>query len=380
MFTWPETLAWFTKHAIRTNPYTAYQNSQQWIGIPANEDREDKRKVQQLLFFSTDASHSAARTFLDTREGSIGRDLWEEFKWICDDRGWYEYMEAPPHNGGSLRKMRKIALIRQAVVPSAWYHAHVTQSIVSAAEDRNMLVSLHHVDPQNLAEGIQKVRRNAQPDAFIFLRLSPDEAAIKMLNGKPAALVHAHRKEYKFPVTTNVVACHDAIPRDLRQELNDIPDDAEVVLVTMPQERGRGSLRNDRIRKMCKGLERFGPNLQTVTIQDYSSRHGMRVFQEHREASAYVTTCDEVAVELKHLCAVGRSNRNYRIVGFDNSPLAKAEKISSFAQELDKIGPKVIEKLIQFANPGPDWPPVFEEIPLVVRLVTRRTDRPETKH
>ena len=213
----------------------------------------------------------------------------------------------------------------------------------------------------------------------------------------PIVLVHADRYRYPKPVVANVIPNQEHIEQDLRSWIDRYlpsPTPArtlksramrKAVLITMPMESPCSdlppiapgidpSIRNDRIARLVRALRDFRlPPAPEGEVPDYRFRHAVDVYQRHGDADLFVSLSDQIAVGLKHLLIAAGKPWRHRIVGFDDSPLAKEEQLASFSQSLDRIGFVVVDQLCRLRRSGTlNWPE-FQELPTGVHLEMRCT-------
>lgn len=171
----------------------------------------------------------------------------------------------------------------------------------------------------------------------------------------------------------NIVPVHDEVPGSLHRLLKKkrIPPSARVVVVAMPREKDRGSIRNDRIGSVLEGLKEWNPDL--ITIPSYSPENAWQIFTTVPDADFYVVLSEQVAVVLKDLLRARREDRKSRadrITGFDNGETARRANLTTFDQQLPAIGNRAIAKLRSCVNSDTSEMP-FEEIRLLTTLVER---------
>lgn len=277
------------------------------------------------------------------------------------------------------------------------YHLAVIRSMIRAAATENVALLPHELPwgyPMNDSTADQAGRfvTKFAIDAVVMIRLTPTARFLKQMqfDGRPVPvmLVHADRRKYRAPVVANVVPDHSKIQRELSGWLCTQTHirghrNPKVVMVTMQRERqqrqssktppGVQSIRNERIARVWAALEGF--KRMHVEVPDYSFRHAIKVWEAYRDASAYVCLSDQLALGLKILML----NRGFterdcrqRIVGFDGTPAAEAEKIVSLSQSLEELGDCTLKYLCQFlarvGAPGFSFPLKAEEIFIPVRL------------
>lgn len=361
---------WFARYGGPIDPVDAAAAWAEWD----DRQRPYDQRIRMALRIGSDLSESAVRFYVT---GKNRHKLGQRARWILErlsralgfEPEWRSMIgqqsAMPPHDA---RRVRELALVTELDVPSPSYHWEVIGSIVRRGSQRNVKVSIHPVEPQDLEAELNRLVANTDCDATILLRLSPNKACVELLShgGVPAVLIHADRKKYARPVLANLVTSHETLRDELRKKITKHGADW-VVVVSMDYESDQRSVRNERINTVLESLQ--GLRVEHVKIPDYSFRHAARVVEEHAHAGAYVALGDELGVAIRQLCAAA-GKEGKLVVGFDGSWLARAEGLPSFDQELAEIGPVAIDLLcdrIRESGSG-EWPPC-EEIEMPVRLL-----------
>jgi len=216
--------------------------------------------------------------------------------------------------------------------------------------------------------------------------LTPDEDSLTRLSNIPVVLVHADRRVYHRPVIANIVPNQERITTDLKRWLDLAHRDPRsralgrkrpVVLVTLPEEGSAGSIRNERIRCVRDAIATSKRAIEFV--DDFSFRHALKVFRAHPDA-IFVCLSDEMAVAIEHLIVAGSGDPSNRVVGFDNSDLARLEDIPSFDQHLQECAHQAWHMLynaVVMHNLEQNWPDFVQKELLPTQLVVRFCqDRP----
>ena len=172
-----------------------------------------------MLRLASGLSPAAVRTFVEHRDGGLAWITWQRLANICSFMNWGQLMKAPAKRNNTHAQLRRIALLVEFEIPSKTYHWSVLKSISEFTAERNIDLSICPVVPGGLARAVASAVKNHDPDAFILVRLSPDEETMKALQDIPTILVHADRREYDAPVIGNLVCDHKHVAEDLRNYL-----------------------------------------------------------------------------------------------------------------------------------------------------------------
>jgi DNA-binding LacI/PurR family transcriptional regulator len=390
--------AWFRAHGLGgVDPIHAAAEWWSWLDA---RSRSQEARLRKALELASGLSEAAIRHYRAGRAYKLGSRMLQELDALARLLG----RTAPPRarregvEAGRCRGQRQVALLTPlADLPSQSYHLEVIRGIVAGTSRHALATALHAVEPDELEPALAGLLRASRPDAVVLLRLTPDPGALDLLARRrvPAVLVHADRYRYPSPpVLAHVIPAQEPIARAIEDWARRIVEpprrrqrspriEGGVVVVAMPRERPGGhlepisgidpSLRNRRIDLVLEGLRDFQPAVAFVA--DYSFRHAPAVLAAHPDASAFVCLGDELAVALKHLlAATGRDWRD-RVLGFDDSRLAQAEQISSFGQQLERIGAVVADRIgerLRSASGDCTAPwPEFVEVATDVYLVSR---------
>jgi DNA-binding LacI/PurR family transcriptional regulator len=292
------------------------------------------------------------------------------------------------------RSERRVALLVElARVPSRPFHMEVIRSVLDGAATHNLSLSLHEAQPSNLAEEIERILRHYTLDGLILLRLTPDRRTAAVLKKwkMPTVLIHAHRLRYPcLPFIANVVPNQEQLGDWVRAwVLRELPGDSQqprhlvtkIVMVAMPDENTpvdfepietgiEPAIRNKRKRAIIEALKDYP--LVVETIEDYSFRHAYAIGRQHENASEWIALSDEVGVALKHVLLAADQSSSPRIIGFDDSDLARLEKITSIGQHVEQVGLMAVDALSSwFVNQTQDK--VCEELTTDLQLTLRST-------
>lgn len=135
------------------------------------------------------------------------------------------------------------------------------------------------------------------------------------------------------------------------------------------------SVRNERIDLILKGIGDAGLESRCFETPDYAAAHAYDLVNKFSDALGWVCLSDELSVGvLQTLEARGVSGARRRIIGFDDSTLARRHSITSFTQHVPDIGKQLAETFASFFRgtrvPGSAWPE-FVEKTIPVELVRR---------
>ena len=377
----------FIDHGLK-DPVEAARLWKEWIAKPRK--RSEQAKYRKVLELASGLSTSSVRHYLEGRSEKLGEQTRLRLADISKALGQPLPEEPPELQSVPKRSLRRVALVVDTELPdlpSPTYHLEIIHRILLSALRRHIATALFEVSRQpQLSIAIERILRTSRSDAIIMLRLTPDHKSLQILEraGVPTILVHADKTTYPTPpILANIVPFQEPLEQLVRGWVHNLPKHPElqqkleskeqpyIVVVAMPDE-DNVSIRTQRKYLINKGLEGF--NWVVRSVPDYSFRHALDVFQKYPDAQAYVCLSDQIAVGIKHLLiATGKSHRN-RIIGFDDSDLAKQENLTSFGQQLEKIGDLAIEKLVAWFGGQSEWkkePLGFEEIQTDMYLVQR---------
>jgi len=390
------TKKWFTRHGSIPDGAAAYEQWRHWLRkYPGRSDETKHRKALEL---ASGLSATAISLYFNGKAARLGDVTRHRLDSLSRDLG-----RTPPdvktrHKRGPVtRRLKQVALMTELVgIPSPSFHMEVLRGFMRKAAN-SFAVALHEVTRANLSSDVGRVVRTFRPDAVIMVRLTPDAESLEELRQEliPTVLIHAARYDYPVPpVLANIVPGQETILEDLKAWASrlrkgnaslgrsEYENRSDVIVVTIQDEKPRQDfqakrkvpgIRNERIKLILKALREFAPKRHVVP--DYTFRHALQVFEAYPRAQAYVCLSDEIAVGLKHLVtASGREPRPW-VVGFDDSQLAREERITSFGQHLDEVGGRAVEQLVRWFERNPSavvtWPEKFEEVPTDIQLVLR---------
>jgi DNA-binding LacI/PurR family transcriptional regulator len=381
---------WFKKNGF-TDPDRTVDLWTEWL----SKERKDKAKYKKVLELATGLHSSAIGHYLS---GVRAYKLSERTLLKLDSISRSLGMEPTGRKTkrtqhGLSRAEKRVAILTELTVPSLYYHMEVIRGVLRGIARYNMIAELYEATRTDDTLDIHHITRSFRPDAYVLIRITPDARMMGILQAteKPVILIHADRLRYPCPpVLINIVPdqeqliyfIHDWALR-LQENIQSTISTPKVVVVAMPdeyvaydydplQENSLPSIRNQRKQLVLNACEAYNPILET--IPDYSFRHALEVFRRHRSANAFICLSDEVAVGLLHLCKVVSGTSFARVVGFDDSPLAKAENLTSFGQNLEDLGDTVARRLRMWFDQSSEgtikWPQ-YEEIQTDLYLSVR---------
>jgi DNA-binding LacI/PurR family transcriptional regulator len=389
---------WFRAHAlIGVDPALAAAAWSRWLVVRV---RTEEARFRMALQLASGLSEAAIRHYRAGRGYKLGARTLQELDTLARALGSPAPSRAIRDESavGRRRGPRQIALLTPLTsLPSPSYHLEVIRGIVAGTARHALATALHAVEPDELRPALDGILRAFRPAAVVLLRVTPDTGSLDLLarRGFPAVLVHADRFRYPCPpVLFHVIPAQESIAKAVEGWAHRVAPrragrtrprraQGEVVVVAMPREQPQGdferipgvepSLRNRRIDLILEGLREFRPAV--FWVEDYSFRHAPAVLAAYPNAWAYLCLGDELAAAIKHLlAATGREWRD-RVLGFDDSRLAHAERISSFGQYLERIGDVMADRLGQWLGTAGVGAGVrcddFEEIATDVYLIAR---------
>lgn len=305
------------------------------------------------------------------------------------------------------RGATRIALLTEvASLPNVRFHFDVWRGLVRAAREYHAAIATHEILKARQREETARILRIYDPDAVIYLRLSPTNECLKQLRAAGVATVLIHSDEYTSesapaPILASIIPNHQSIPSALEGRIlqflenQDSQSDTKrtrqnrktkqdrlgkAVVLAMPAE--PGSLRHRRIESVKRGFQRLkNIHIEIETVPDYGFHNALSVLKRHPDALVYCCLSDELAVGVKHFFEARDGKLSHvgakpLIIGYDGSQLARDEEISSFGQNLDEIGRIAMEQISNWLERcGGDVDKIsFRLIETDVYLVTRGAD------
>ena len=362
---------WFRENGLNIDPIKAFSDWEAWLVQRKRSDEAMYRKVLVLASGKSDAAirhyfrrphklSAETRGYLDGITIALGRKP-------RHDKGFVEHSRTRPLKN-------RIALLTEITgIPSTPYHFQVIAGIVNAAAEHGFCVAIHEVFRSEFPRLIQRVSRTYQPDGIVMLRLTPDSDAIQTITNVniPTVLIHADRYQFPVPIIANIIPRQEPIKEYIRtwafnlanwrkiQKQSDTQLRDKIVLVhvaaedrkiTLPPTHAIPEIRKHRIELIWSALD--GLARVKVSVSDYSFRQAFSVWDQHKNALGYICLSDELAVGIKHLLQATNSSNNWkqRILGFDNSPTAQAETITSFGHDVKGVGRQAVETLIRYVE------------------------------
>jgi len=394
---------WFKEHSAR-DPEKAFLQFNTWLSKrqerkpldPENEEDHHAFLVE-VLAAATGKVEQTARFYLLGKEHdcNVKRNLalttLRNMDHIAIELGvevpyWPRKQSARGTPGVQVAILSEL---EPSAIPSLRYHMRVIHGIVHSDSEHLFLTALHEVRKSELTIAIEKILRVFSPAAFVLIRLTPSRETIDMLKKEevPLLLIHADRRKGNYysspPVLINIVPDQGHITRDLKKwirEHHSLEDSTkkEIVVVSMKTEGSKGSIRDERIKKILNALKPLPRQHKHVCVDGYSFEHAYAAYDKNRDAALFVCLSDQLAVAIKHLLMASGKDYEGRVIGFDNSELSKKEQITSFDQGIERVGREISSKLSDFFANKPEhdnkWPH-FEEKKIPVRLPEQKHDK-----
>jgi DNA-binding LacI/PurR family transcriptional regulator len=363
----------------------------QWNEWQANRQRIRRESEDaEVLRICTGLSKESVRNYMGGSPKKLSADNIARLNEVAEGLGNTRW----PLQFGELtlswpaNKRKSVALIAQLDgLPSESFHFRLIRGLAKAAQEHHFPLSIYPTESATLTRALARIHTTARPDGFILLRLTPTPVDVELLRQRqvPAVLVHADRLNYTSPVLANVVPNHGLVAAQLDNWRASHPlprsrDEGppQVVLAAMAREKPvaggfsrispgiEPSLRNDRL----DSLQRAFTDCELIPfeVEDYGFRHARMVYEYERQAALYVCLSDPLAVGVKQLLAARGERWQHRVLGFDDSELARAERVASFSQNLERVCELAIEKLSGcFDGKRGEWL-AFEELSVDVTL------------
>jgi DNA-binding LacI/PurR family transcriptional regulator len=375
--------AWFKEVDAPVDPVRAYRQWEKWIlelvRQPLRRGPElkaDQRVRRYLLERATGLSASSVKNYVLGNHDQLGDARFKELQRIDEKLGFEPEDNKATTKGARQRRqsIQRIALVTELTdLPSLSFHQNVIRSVLGSAQHHNRLLVIHEVSRPNLHADVAHLVRVHKCDGLVFIRLTPNDDLCSFLANEriPVVTVHADMREYPSPpILANIYPRQKGIDGLLRGYVVDCLGGKKgptVVVIHMPKENTRGSIRDERIDLLRNALASRRLKLKVVSeqVEDYHFRRAIEVYQKHPAADFYVCLADEIAVGIKHIFQAAAPKEKpddwkRKILGFDNC-LAPQEGIMSFNQHIEQIGPEVMKVFDRFFEIGPtvpsEWPP-----------------------
>jgi DNA-binding LacI/PurR family transcriptional regulator len=388
---------WFAEHGC-ADPVRAAQQWQEWLArrrdwLASHPERSAEAKYRKGLQLATGLSEAAIRHYLKGRSRKLSPAMLNTLDALSRALGQPLPARRQPPKGQPSRPRgaRRIALLTSLTdLPSPSFHLAVLRGVARAAAQHHFDTALHEVSPARLGADVERVVRVFRPDAVLMIRLNPSAEALQVLTRAqvPTVLLHADGlpEEYPSPpVLANIVPAQRPIVEGLKRWALSLPGrgkvrnrsdrrrEGAIVVVALPPDQDRPfSIRKERIDLILEALAEFQPVL--APVEDYTFRHALKVFRDYPDAQAYICLSDEIAVALRHLLVAAGKEFTCRIIGFDDSELARKEHITSFGQHLPEIGEAAVAQLsdwLTHASAGAVSWPAFQVVKTEVYLALR---------
>ncbi len=368
------TLKWFEIYAtIDSN--TAFKNWCDFLASTSKRPLTDDSYHRKVLQIATGKTEGSPRHYLNKDDCyKLSEKLAQTFDWITLAMG----KELPEHRKNKkysvYRDKKHIALMSELnEMPSLHYHMELIRGLSSAADKRRLNLTMHNISGNNMAEVFESVIHSFSPSGFVLIRLAPDESLTQILGDAeiPTVLINADNRDYDFPVTGNILLHYnEKVESDLRHWIQNIPDMPSrnsqkiVVAIMCPKD----SHRRDLLAFLQEVLKSEGRQPEIYFVHDYAARNAFDLWKTHPDAGAYICMSDTLAVGMKHLLLASGQSAEHRVIGFDDSNLAQQEGISSFGQNLSKIGEIAVDALYQeFQHDQRQFSKIKSELYLTLR-------------
>ncbi len=341
---------WFRRYGL-TDPVQA---KIEWDAWNAHKGRDEDGCLRCALRLASGLSEKAVRAFHNGEYGHLGADKRELL--YAAARSFGANIAAPPDRSLPNTCRRVVLLTALAEVPSLSYHVTVLRGIAQAATQRGITVSVHDISMGSaLSACCEEALHHSHADAAIMLRVTPDKETLAVFERLrvPLILVHADKLNYEKPVLANIVPDQRFLQEEIRAWADHVWATAPPLLraapivISLACEGTPGSIRDERIRMVKDGLKKYNP--QCIEVKDYSFLHASKIYHDHPNALGFICLSDDLAVGMAHLIQAARKRPHLeRVLGFDNSPLARNAGIASFDQHVDELGGKAISTLVDW--------------------------------
>jgi hypothetical protein len=222
------------------------------------------------------------------------------------------------------------------------------KELVESARARNIVLAVHHLggSPKEVENRLEWLVAHDCPDGLIWLRLTP-EGVVPTI---PSVVVHGAQRDYSQPVLAHVLPDQRKLHDELRTWLRNAAGAGKsrnVPIFCMPEENELEtgpSIRNERIRAVKQGIKEAGFEARLVDVADYTGVTAIAAIGEivkHGGAPVYVCLSDNIAATLLHVLALYREDARHKVLGFDNTNLARSLGFASVDQGLGEIADKV---------------------------------------
>ena len=387
---------WFRNNGV-PDPKGAAQGLNDWREKNTRNRQPDTEK-RIILMIASGLSRGAIDHYLNQRLGKLSAatvqrldDLWTALGESLPDRRPQTMVRTNP----SHKPSHLAVLIDICSVPSARFHVESLESLLIGAHPYNFTITLHQVNYfANQASQLERVLRSSRPDGVVWFRITPTRESLRILQHQkpelPAVVLYAARLQYERPVLAHIVP-EQRVIKDLvaawAKGLKEASSGSYVVLAHVPRENEsydfpvepgqEPSVRNERIKLMSEGIEAANLRVKCEEVADYSASRALQVLKANPDALGYMCLSDELAVGVTHLLEhAADANARKRVLGFDDSKLAREFGINSFTQHLPEIGERLADAFATFfLNRKPltsdDCWPEFKRKPIQVELATR---------
>lgn len=369
------TTKWFANNGI-VDPELAFQRWKAWITEKPSRKSNFQVMLNKVLELATDLSDTSVR-FYRHKNPTMRKKIGERNAQILDSMMIALDQPLPERTRKVIQNQNNhIAILTDfSNLPSLYYHRIVIAGIMGAAEQHNYMVTIHEISSQGLDKTIHKVVLAYRPSGFIIIRHAPQKKALAYLKNEsiPTMLINANRGSYQYPLVGNIISLlqgpkNPELELELRAWLRAVPlkkkksTDRKVVLAHMPtkdQHRGR------RVNFISWVAQSESFQVIPYELQNYRAYNSFHIWDKHRDVDAYILLSDQLGIAMIQILRAAGQRYKQRVLGFDDSPISKKEKIASFNQSLCSVGSMAVERLLEVLR-GKDQR--YREIEIKVRL------------
>ncbi len=387
-------LDWFREFGT-SDPELAYSTWQAWLrpGGRANDSR-----FRKALELATGLSVSAVSHYLSQfgpgqdRTHHLGEKTLRQLDGVARSLGFTRPLTLPASAVASPRGTRYLAMVADLQSsPNPRFHLQVIDSIIRSCRMANLFITIHSVsktDPE-ISRTVERILRKETPHGFIWFRLTPSEDALKTISSfsesTPTIVIHGARVRYPRPVVAHVLPSQGRVRELVRLWARASPNPSRrrtrgnIVVAAMPELSGPlpfdpvdttafTSLRKERVEMACAGLTDAGKRPVLVFVEDYTAARAYEVVLSNPAADGFVCLSDELALATKHILMAQGKDATDRILGFDGTDPARAQRIPSINQGLNDIGQIVAQEFLEFLRQPRPRPIEFREAKIEVSL------------
>ncbi|MBZ5664074.1 MAG: hypothetical protein LAO30_05670 [Acidobacteriia bacterium] len=386
-------LDWFREFGV-SDPGVAYSEWQAWLRPGGRVDDSRFRKALEL---ATGLSVGAVSHYLsqfrpgENRTHHLGARALRQLDGVARSLG-FTPPSVPAPGVVSTRGARYLAMVADLQnSPNPRFHLQVIDSIIRSCRMANLFVTIHAVsqaDPE-ISRTLERILRQETLHGFVWFRITPGEDALKTITSfseaLPTIVVHGARVRYPWPVVAHVLPSQGKVRELVRLWARATPIVARrrtrgnIVVAAMPEQSGPPpfapveatactSLREERVEMVCAGLKDAGKRPVLAFVEDYTAARAYDVVLSNPAADGFVCLSDELALATKHILLAQGKDATDRILGFDGTDPARAQRIPSINQGLNDIGQIVAQEFLAFLRQPKQHPVEFKEAKIDVSL------------